>query len=86
MIIKKYKLYETESEWDDKVSALEAHLGIPTEDTLNYAVIESVSNPNHPDFGKFIMPVTRFGPWTCDDQFSGELEEFDPSWFSDQVP
>ena len=86
MKIKKYKLYDTEAEWQENNSAIESYLGIPTEDTLNYSVLDSVVNPSNADYGKFILPVTRYGPWKCDDQFSGELVDFDPSWYSVPQP
>ena len=70
MSAKKYKIYDTPSEWDEKQEALVVHLGIRSTSTPCYAIRSIVENPESSDFGKFIMPVCMDGRWKCDDQFS----------------
>ena len=54
---KKYKLYETEAEWNAKNTEIEAALG----NNIPYAFISTVQNPESDDHGKFIMPVLILG-------------------------
>ncbi len=79
MPVTKYKLYSTESEWDDKNTSICAHLGIPSPQAERYADKATVQNPESDDFGKFIMPVITSGPFKCDDQFSDPVD-WDNSW------
>ena len=78
----KFRLYAAESEWTAKNAALETHLGIPDDaGTDRYAVVSQVSNPEHVDYGKFIMPAAEEGTWSCADEFDeANLVPFDPAW------
>ena len=78
---KKYKLYATESGWNNKHDAIMAHLGIPDGNTRLYAEKETVPNPESEDFGKFIMPVAIVGKWRCDDQFSSGVVDWNDDWY-----
>ena len=80
--MKKYRLYDTTSEWDSRNASLETHLGIPNgKGPLRYAEISQVGNPENDDYEKYIMPVCMDGTWKCDDQFdASNLVDFDPTW------
>jgi len=78
---KRYKLYATESGWENKHEAVMARLGIPDGNTLLYAKKETVSNSESEDFGKFIMPVLYYGKWRCDDQFSSGVVDWNDDWY-----
>ena len=79
-MMKKYKLYATESGWDNKHVSLMEHLGIPDGKTVRYALKTKVENPDSDDFGKFIMPVLTSGKWKCDDQFSSGVVDWQNDW------
>jgi len=79
--MKKYKLYDTESEWNAKNAEIEAALGIPDGKTLNYAQVEIVENSESDDHGKFIMPVLFAGSWISTSFFNlGELVDWQDDW------
>jgi hypothetical protein len=80
MIEKKYKLYATENGWDAKHEALMTFLGIPDGTTVRYAEKETVQNPASDDYGKFIMPVIYGGKWSCGDQFSSGVVDWQDDW------
>ena len=80
MKTKKYKLYATESGWDNKHDSLMTHLGIPDGGTTAYAQKETVQNPDSDDYGKLIMPVVRHGKWSCGDQFSSGVVDWQDDW------
>jgi hypothetical protein len=83
----KYQLFATKGAWTTKETALEAHLGIPTSGTAQYASATQVTNEANADFGKWIMPAVERGRWKCDDQFdSSKLVEFQPRWFDPDAP
>ena len=84
MATKKYKLYATESGWDNKHVSLMAHLGIPAGNNLRYAIKTTVQNPDSSDHGKFIKPVVTTGEWKCDDQFSSGVVNWNNDW--DNLP
>ena len=77
---KKYKLYATESGWENRQASLCAYLGIPIGKTTAYAPKETVPNPASDDYGKFIMPVMTSGRWKCDDQFSSGVVDWQNDW------
>ena len=78
----KYRLYSTLSGWTSRNESLESHLGIPDGNTVRYAEVSQVTNPDNSDYEKFIMPVVTRGPWKCDDQFnSSDLVNYDDIWF-----
>ena len=77
----KYRLYDTSAEWVNKNESLEEHLGIPSGNTVRYAEVSQVTNPDNSNFGKYIMPVCEDGTWKCDDQFNAsDLVDYDPTW------
>jgi hypothetical protein len=79
--MKKYKLYDTESEWNAKNAEIEAALRIPDGNTLNYAQVEIVKNSESDDHGKRIMPVLFEGSWVSTSFFnSGELVDWQDDW------
>jgi len=78
--MKNYKLYATESGWDNKHAALMEHLEIPDGKTLRYAEKITVLNTDSDDFGKYIMPVLTSGKWKCDDQFSSGVVAWQSDW------
>ncbi len=78
--MKKFKLYATQSGWDNKHASLMEHLGIPDGKTLRYAEKTTVENPASSDHGKFIIPVLTSGKWKCDDQFSGGVVDWQDDW------
>ena len=86
--MKKYRLYDTPSEWASRNASLEIHLGIPNgKGTLRYAEISQVGNPENDDYEKYIMPVCMDGTWKCDDQFdASNLVDFDPTWNLPPLP
>ena len=86
--MKKYRLYDTTSEWNSRNASLETHLGIPNgAGTLRYADLLEVGNDENADYGKYIMPVCMNGTWKCDDQFvASNLVDFDPTWNLPPVP
>ena len=78
----KFKLYNTESEWNASHALVMEALGIPTANGLTtaYAEISQVENEAHADHGKFIMPVIFSGSWKCDQLFDGDLVDRDADW------
>ena len=81
MSAKKYKLYDTPSEWNEKQESLVEHLDVQSTLTPCYAVMALVENTDSADFGKFIMPVCMDGRWKCDDQFNAsDLVDWQPDW------
>ena len=86
--MKKYRLYDTTSEWDSRNASLEPHLGIPHgKGTLRYAEISQVGNPENDDYEKWVMPAVARGRWACEDQFdAANLVEFQPGWFDPDAP
>jgi hypothetical protein len=79
----KYRLYSSRSGWNSRNDSLETHLGIPNgTQTLRYAIISQVTNPDNANYDKYIMPVCTEGMWKCDDQFpSSDLVDYDPTWY-----
>ena len=85
--MKKYKLYDTVTEWMDKNAEIEAAFEIPNEDTTNYATIEVVTNPESPDYGKFIMPVLYLGSLVSSSYFNAnELVDWQVDWQDAATP
>ena len=85
----KYKLYSTEGEWNAKEAEIMSNLGIPTPDgqTLRYAEIEVVNNPESSDFEKYLFPVLYQGRWETNEYFDdSELVDGDPNWFLSPPP
>tara|TARA_R110002012_G_scaffold99939_1_gene238156 strand:- start:11 stop:268 length:258 start_codon:yes stop_codon:yes gene_type:complete len=83
----KYRLYSTLSGWTSRNESLESHLGIPDGNTIRYAEVSQVTNPDNSDYEKFIMPVVTSGPWKCDDQFSSsDLVDYDDNWLPGAPP
>lgn len=80
MATKKYKLYATESGWDNKHASLMEHFGIPRGNTLRYAEKTTVQNSDSSDHGKYIMPVIQEGPYDARDQFSGSVVDWGSDW------
>ena len=80
MPVTKYKLYATESGWDNKNTELCSHLDLPGPGAAAYAQKETVENPESDDFGKFIMPVIMTGPFKCDAQFSSGVTDWKDDW------
>jgi hypothetical protein len=79
----KYRLYSTLTGWTSRNESLESHLGIPDGNTVRYAEVLQVANPDNADYEKYIMPVCAKGTWKCDDQFNAsDLVNYDPDWFS----
>jgi len=80
----KYKLYATLSGWTSRNDSLESHFGIPNGNTVCYAEVSQVTNPDNSDYEKYIMPVCTEGTWKCDDRFNAsELVNWDEDWFAD---
>lgn len=78
----KYRLYSTLSGWTSRNASLESHLGIPDGNTVRYAEVSQVTNPDNSDYEDFIMPVVTDGTWKCDDQFNAsDLVGFNGDWF-----
>lgn len=85
--MKKYKLYDTEDEWNAKNAEIEAALGIPDGNTLNYAQVEIVKNSESSDYGKFIMPVLYAGSWVSSSYFNAnELVDWQLDWQDAATP
>jgi len=82
MPAKKYKLYATESGWDNKNASLMEHFNFPNEAAPRYADKMTVENESSADHGKFIMPVVIDGPFDARDQFSSGVVEWNPEWNS----
>ena len=79
----KYKLFSSQTDWDNTHNSIKSFLGLPTATTDQYAVISEVDNSEHSDFGKYIFPVKTTGVWKCDDQFNSEdLVDYQDSWFA----
>ena len=83
------QLYSSTSGWNSKHTVVMESLGIPTDDnsTQVYATRETVSNSEHADYGKYIMPVKTDGTWKCDQLFtSSKLVDWDDDWFEQEEP
>lgn len=79
---KKYILLDSEESFSSKHSQIMTALGLP-DDKGNtvYASSATVNNPDHIEFGKFIMPVVMTGEWKTSQHFdSSSLIDFDPDW------
>ena len=77
----KFKLYATESGWNNKHAAVMTELELPSGSTERYAEISQVTNSEHTDAGKFIFPVKTDGMYKCDQLFnSSDLVDADPEW------
>ena len=77
----KFKLYATESGWNNKHAAVMTELELPSGSTERYAEISQVTNSEHADAGKFIFPVKTDGMYKCDQLFnSSDLVDADPEW------
>tara|TARA_Y100000588_G_scaffold381653_1_gene467683 strand:- start:120 stop:371 length:252 start_codon:yes stop_codon:yes gene_type:complete len=77
----KFKLYATESGWNNKHAAVMTELELPSGSTERYAEISQVTNSEHADAGKFIFPVKTDGVYKCDQLFnSSDLVDADPEW------
>ena len=78
---KKYMLYDTPSEWNEKEESLIDYLDVRSTLTPAYATLSIVENTDSSDFGKFIMPVCMDGRWKCDDQFdASDLVDWQDDW------
>ena len=80
----KFRLYNTESEWNACHASVMEALGIPSEDgnTTTYAEISQVDNESPAAYGKFIMPVMSSGGWKCDQLFTSGLVDLDTDWIN----
>ena len=77
----KFQLYSSLSAWNAKHEAIKTYLGIPSGETLEYAVPFQINNPAHPDFEKYPFLVVEEGWWKCDQEFAPEdLVDYDPTW------
>jgi len=77
----KFKLYATESGWNNKHASVMTELELPSGSTERYAEISQVTNSEHADAGKFIFPVKTDGVYKCDQLFnSSDLVDADPEW------
>ena len=80
--MKQYKLYEKESDWDAKEVEICQAFGIPNDGTTCYSPKESVNNPDHADFGKWLYSVCSEPSRNARPYFnSTELVNGDPAWF-----
>ena len=80
----KFKLYATESGWNNKHAAVMTELELPSGSTARYAEISQVSNSEHADAGKFIFPVKTDGIYKCDQLFTpSDWVDFNPEWVGD---
>jgi hypothetical protein len=79
---KKYILLDSEESFSSKHSEIMDILGLPdNEGNSFYASSATVNNPDHVEFGKFIMPVVMSGVWKTSQHFeSSALIDFDPDW------
>ena len=85
--MKKYKLYDTVTEWMSKNAEIETALNIPNEDVANYATLEVVTNSESSDYGKFIMPVLYAGSWVSSSYFNAnELVDWQIDWQDAATP
>ena len=85
----KAKLYGTQTDWEAKEVEINSELGIPTPDgqTLRYAEIKEIDNPDSGDFGKYPFPVIYNGAWKTNEYFDeSELVDWDSDWFYSSIP
>jgi hypothetical protein len=80
--MKKFRLYATQSEWDEKHDQVMDFVGIPDGKTTTYALVESVTNSSSSDYPKLIFPVLTSGKWQCDSLFdAADLQDWQADWF-----
>ena len=82
------KIYDAQADWNAKEVEIMSELGIPTPDgqTLRYAEIQEIDNPDSGDFGKYPFPVLYHGTWKTNEYFDeGELVDWDPNWFLSSI-
>jgi len=88
----KYKLYNTKKEWNTAQDFITAALGLPIPSVMRpddlaagiraYAEgVTLVSNPDHVDYGKYILEVQTEGEWKCDQFFPHGLVNIDDTWW-----
>lgn len=79
---KKYILLDSEESFNSEHSQIMTALGLPDDKGNSvYANVSTVNNPDHVEFGKFIMPVVMSGVWKTSQQFdSSSLIDFDSDW------
>ena len=80
------RLYTTESGWNTANTQIMEALGGGVIKASSYDEITQVDNPDHTDYGKYVLCVETAGPYKCDQVFaSGNLPR-DPTWFLHNIP
>lgn len=80
MSVKKFRLFETFEEFNNAKNSSESRLGIPNENTQEYCESQTVTNPNHSKYGKFIFPVI---PSELNYYKDGQIFDYEHSWYKD---
>jgi len=74
--------YLITEDFDGNLAKIQTALGLPSVDATTYCTPQTVTNENHPDFGKFIIPIKTSGQWKCDELYdASELEDYDRGWY-----
>jgi hypothetical protein len=75
--------YLITEDFETNIATINAALSLPSIDATNYCTPDRVTNKEHVDYDKFIIPLKTEGRWKCDQLFNSEdLVDFDETWYS----
>ena len=76
--------YLITDDFETNIATINAALSIPSIEATNYCTPERVTNTEHVDYNKFIIPIKTEGRWKCDQLFNAEdLVDFDSTWYAE---
>lgn len=75
--------YLITEDFETNIATINDALSLPSIEATNYCTPDRVSNIEHADYDKFIIPVKTEGRWKCDHLFNAEdLVDFDDTWYA----
>lgn len=75
--------YLITEDFETNIATINNALSLPSIEATNYCTPDCVSNIEHADYDKFIIPIKTEGRWKCDQLFNTEdLVDFDETWYS----
>ena len=75
------RLYSTESGWNT------AHTRITDDHGYSpYDEIRQADNPDHADYGKYVLLIRTTEPYKCDQLFASGNVPLDYTWFLHNIP
>jgi len=80
------RLYATESGWNAANAQIMEALGGGVINASTYDEITQVDNPDHADYGKYVLSIESAGPYKCNQVFASGNVARDTTWFVDALP